>query len=110
MPYTEVVQESGSGIKRYRGTSADTKPVEVVVEQDGVTTTIIPPGSIFTELDTGKTFFWDSESWHRQHQDVALLEALTHLGDTMRDALVELKRIKRGTSYLVDTDLDKERI
>ena len=100
----------GHSIQRFRGLSTDTKPAETVVTHDGVTTTVITQGAEFIELDTGRRFFWDSEAWQEQHPNVALLEAVNHLGETMSAVLVELKRIKLGTSVLAHTDLDKERI
>ena len=55
-----IEQYFGEGSKRYvelAGTSADTKPT------DGIAT-----GSIFTEADTGKVFFYneDSTAWVEQ--------------------------------------------
>lgn len=46
---------TGDKVQEIRGLSTDTKPIEVV---DG----IIPNGTVFFEMDTGKVFLFDFDN------------------------------------------------
>ena len=63
MSYAANYIRTGAG-RGYIGTSTDWKPHRGV-QQDGstVTTTDLPVGSTFIELDTGKTAVFDGVEW-----------------------------------------------
>ena len=89
-----VVQESGTGIKRYRGLSTDAKPG---VDDLGIDSAF---GSIFTEVDTGNRYVWGGHVWVRQEQTIETLFA--ELMQLNQDILAELKVIRQATATMAN--------
>lgn len=49
---------TGDSVREIRGLSTDTKPTNANLEEGG----IIPNGSVFIEMDTGKVFMFDYDN------------------------------------------------
>lgn len=67
---TTIITKAGE--YRFKGVSTDTKPTEItrydavnsILNSSAVTETIpVPVNSLFLELDTGKSFYFDGEIW-----------------------------------------------
>ena len=83
-----VVQESGTGIKRFRGLSTDDKPG---VDDLGIDRAF---GSIFTELDTGAKYVWGGNVWVRQEQTIETL--INELRAVNEELLAAMRLIQHG--------------
>ena len=100
-----VTLESGSGIKRFRGLSSDEKPGRVPIEI-GDPVGELPPGSVFTEIDTGERYIWDGTwPWLRQEQTIeTMFQDLMHIN---RQMLAYLKATHEGNElYVWEEDVE----
>ncbi len=80
--------------KRFRGLSTDEKPGHSAELVGGKLQTP-PVGSIFTEVDTGKRYYWiGSWPWVQQKQTIETI--LVELIDVNSQILETLQSIQRG--------------
>ena len=95
-----VTLESGSGIKRFRGLSSDEKPGRVPFEIDDPIGEL-PPGSVFTEIDTGERYIWGGTwPWVRQEQTIEAQFA--ELSGLMAEAVSALRIIQAATATVAN--------
>lgn len=71
MAITAVGSQTSYYISRYIGLSTDVKP------------TTCDPGSVFTELDTGKKFIWDGSAWAQVKNPVEVLGTNQQVGNDL---------------------------
>jgi len=89
-----AVQLETGAIKRFRGSSTDTKPGRNA-EAVGGLLQVPPVGSIFVETDTGDRYIWTgSWPWVRQEQTIeSFLERLIEMNSRI---VSQLDAIRRG--------------
>ncbi len=97
-----VILESGTAIKRWRGLSSDTKPRFTL---DGEKRTLIPPMSVFRELDTGKQYVWATDRWVLQNQTLESL--LIEVNENLEVMVNQQRQLLVGLSTYLGVDLSK---